>query len=121
MLPANSAKAYGHLKASALSKLYGQPAIMHSADGCGATRWLEVLTHLQASSGSIRCWSPVAAAVALATLRPNAASPKLIMRVGPVPDAMKPGFHGVRTHWNQGFMAFTSPRRTRIVILMVPE
>ena len=38
-----------------------------------------------------------------------------------MPDAMKPGFHGVRTHWNQGFMAFTSPRRTRIVILMVPE
>ena len=24
---------------------------------------------------------------------------------GPVPDAMKPDFHGVKTHWNQGFMA----------------
>ena len=40
MLSANSAKAYGHLKASALSKLYGQAAITHSAHGCGATGWL---------------------------------------------------------------------------------
>ena len=51
MLSANSAKAHGHLKVSAPSKLYGQAAIMHSAD-CGATGWPEVLTHLQASSGS---------------------------------------------------------------------
>ena len=49
MLSANSAKAYGHLKASALSKLYGQAAITHSARGCGATGWLGVLTHRQAN------------------------------------------------------------------------
>jgi hypothetical protein len=39
---------------------------------------------------------------------------------GPVPDAMKPDFQGVRTHWNQGFMAFRKARRTRIVMLMIP-
>ena len=33
---------------------------------------------------------------------------------------MKPGFQGVRTHWNRGFMAFRQARRTRIVMLMVP-
>ncbi len=37
------------------------------------------------------------------------------------PDAMKPDFQGVRTHWNQGFMAFQPPRRTRIAMLMVLE
>jgi len=37
MLRANSAKAYGYLKAPAPSKLYGQAAIAHSADGCGDT------------------------------------------------------------------------------------
>jgi hypothetical protein len=55
MLPASSAKAYGYLKASAPSKLYGQAAIMHSFDNCGgfpATGRLEVLTRLQAGSGS---------------------------------------------------------------------
>ena len=37
MLSANSAKAYGHLKVSALSKLYGQAAITHSAwPTCGS-------------------------------------------------------------------------------------
>jgi hypothetical protein len=44
----------------------------------------------------------------------------LIMKIGPLPDAMKPRIHGVRTHWIQGFMAFQSTRRTRIVMLMVP-
>jgi hypothetical protein len=39
----------------------------------------------------------------------------------PEPDAMKPGFEGVRTHWNRGFMAFRLALRTRIVMLMVPE
>jgi hypothetical protein len=43
------------------------------------------------------------------------------MRVGSVPDAMKPDFHGVRTPWNPGFMAFRQARRRRIVMLMVPE
>jgi hypothetical protein len=28
------------------------------------------------------------------------------------PDAMKPGFHGVRTHWIRGFMAFQRPQPT---------
>jgi hypothetical protein len=26
--------------------------------------------------------------------------------IGPLPDAMEPGFHGVRTPWIRGFMAF---------------
>jgi hypothetical protein len=60
MLPASSAKAYGYLKVSAPSKLYGQAAIMHSFDNCGgfpATGRLEVLTRLQAGSGSAsRSW-----------------------------------------------------------------
>jgi hypothetical protein len=42
------------------------------------------------------------------------------MKIGPPPDAMKPGIHGVRAHWIQGFMAFQSARRTRIAMLMVP-
>ena len=33
---------------------------------------------------------------------------------------MKPGFQGVGTHWNQGFMTFRKARRTRIVMLMIP-
>jgi hypothetical protein len=37
-----------------------------------------------------------------------------------LPDALDPGFHGVRTHWIGGFMAFRLVRRTRIVRLMVP-
>jgi hypothetical protein len=28
------------------------------------------------------------------------------MKVSPAPDAMKPDFQGVTTHWNRGFMAF---------------
>jgi len=51
MLSANSAKAYGHLKASAPSKLYGQAAITHSADGCGDTGWPEVLAELRHQPG----------------------------------------------------------------------
>jgi hypothetical protein len=34
---------------------------------------------------------------------------------------MKPGFHCVRTHWIRGFIVFPLARRTRIVMLMVPE
>jgi hypothetical protein len=41
------------------------------------------------------------------------------MKAGPVVDAMKPDFQGVRTHWNQGFMTFRKARRTRIVMLMI--
>jgi hypothetical protein len=38
----------------------------------------------------------------------------------PEPDALKPGFHGVRAHWNRGFMAFRLARRTRTVMPVVP-
>jgi hypothetical protein len=40
--------------------------------------------------------------------------------LAPLPDALKPGFHCVRTHWIRGFMAFELARRTWIVMLMVP-
>jgi hypothetical protein len=50
------------------------------------------------------------------------------MKIGPLPDAarrlpdaLEPGFHCARTHWIRGFMAFQPVRRTRIVMLMVPE
>jgi hypothetical protein len=45
---------------------------------------------------------------------------KLIMKTGLLPDALDPGFHCVRTHWIQGFMAFQLARRTRSVMLTVP-
>jgi hypothetical protein len=44
----------------------------------------------------------------------------LIMKIRPLPDAVKPGFHCVRTHWIRGFMTFLLARRTRIVLLVVP-
>jgi hypothetical protein len=34
-----------------------------------------------------------------------------LMTIGPLPDAMKPGIHCVRTHWIRGFMAFQLVRR----------
>ena len=43
----------------------------------------------------------------------------LIMTIGPLPDAMKPGFHCVRTHWIRGFITFQRARRSRMVMLMV--
>ena len=45
---------------------------------------------------------------------------KLIMKIGPLPDAMEPGFHCVRAHCIRGFMAFQLARRTRSVLLVVP-
>jgi len=33
---------------------------------------------------------------------------------------MKPGVHGVRTHWIRGFMTFRRVRDAQIVMLMVP-
>jgi len=30
--------------------------------------------------------------------------------IGLLPDAMKPGTHGVKTHWIRGFMAFQLAR-----------
>jgi hypothetical protein len=44
----------------------------------------------------------------------------LIVKIGPLPDALKPGIHCVRTHWIRGFIAFQLVRRTRAVMLMVP-
>ena len=41
------------------------------------------------------------------------------MKIGPLPDVMKPGFHCVRTHWIRGFMAFQMARRTPVLMLMV--
>jgi len=51
----------------------------------------------------------------------DAASLKLIMKIGPLPDALDPGFHGAWTPWNPGFMAFQMRWRTRIVRRMVLE
>jgi hypothetical protein len=39
---------------------------------------------------------------------------------GRLTDAMDPGFHGVRTPWIRGFMAFRLARRTQTAMLMVP-
>jgi hypothetical protein len=44
----------------------------------------------------------------------------LLMTIGLLPDAVKPGFHCVTTHWIRGFMAFRLARRTRTVMPMVP-
>ena len=44
----------------------------------------------------------------------------LIMKIGPLPDAMEPDIHCVRTHWIRGFIAFRLARRARTVVLMVP-
>ena len=44
----------------------------------------------------------------------------MIMTIGPLPDAMEPGIHCVRTYWIRGFMAFQLVRRTGTVRLMVP-
>ena len=42
------------------------------------------------------------------------------MKIGLLPDAMKPGIHCVGTHWIRGFMAFSLARCARAVMLMVP-
>jgi hypothetical protein len=44
----------------------------------------------------------------------------LIMEIGPLPDALKPGFDCVRTRWIRGFIVSRLARRTRNVVLMVP-
>jgi hypothetical protein len=46
---------------------------------------------------------------------------KLIVRVSSAANRMKPGFQGLRTRWIRGFIAFRPFRRTRIVMLIVPE
>jgi len=45
---------------------------------------------------------------------------RVFIAFGPLPDAVKPGFHCARTHWIRGFIAFQLARGTRIVRLMVP-
>jgi hypothetical protein len=44
----------------------------------------------------------------------------LILTIGLLPDAMKPGIHCVRTHWIRGFMTFQLAWRIGTVMLMVP-
>jgi hypothetical protein len=41
------------------------------------------------------------------------------MTIRLLPDALEPGFHGVRTRWIRGFMTFQRARRTRTVLLAV--
>ena len=54
------------------------------------------------------------------SLQQNAAQLMLIMTIGPLPDALEPGFHCARTHWIRGFIAFQLARRARATVLMVP-
>jgi hypothetical protein len=53
-------------------------------------------------------------------LQQNAAELMLIMTIGPLPDALDPGFHCVRTAVDPGFIAFQLVRRIWTVVLMVP-
>ena len=48
------------------------------------------------------------------------AAAELIMKIGPLPDALEPGFHCVRTQWIRGFMASQLAWRARSVMLTVP-
>ena len=50
----------------------------------------------------------------------SAAWLKLIMRLGPLPDDLKPDIHCVRTraHWNRGFMGFQLAQLTQTVMPM---
>jgi hypothetical protein len=41
-------------------------------------------------------------------------------QIGLLPDALDPGFHCVRTHWIQAFMALQLARHARTVMLMMP-
>ena len=43
----------------------------------------------------------------------------MIMTIGLLPDAVKPGIHCVRAQWIWGFIAFWLARRTPTVVLMV--
>jgi hypothetical protein len=56
----------------------------------------------------------------LSTTAPHSDQLMLIMTIGQLPDAMKPGIHCARTHWIQGFMTFQLARSMRIAMLMVP-
>ena len=50
----------------------------------------------------------------------SANNPGVNMKIGPLPDALEPGVHCVKTCWIRGFMAFRLARRTRSVMLTVP-
>ena len=43
----------------------------------------------------------------------------MIMKIGLLPDAVKPRIHCARTHWIRGFMTFRPAWRARTVVLMV--
>jgi hypothetical protein len=46
------------------------------------------------------------------------------MRIGPLPDAMDPGFQCVRAQWIRGFIAFELARAAwtvRLMVLTCPE
>ena len=51
---------------------------------------------------------------------PRMPLPRMPLPRMPLPDALDSGFHGVRTRWIRGFMAFQLARCTRVVRLMVP-
>jgi hypothetical protein len=57
--------------------------------------------------------------VTSASPAPFSGQRKLIMTIGPLPDVMESGFHGVRTRWIRGFMAFKRLRPASTVMLMV--
>jgi hypothetical protein len=65
--------------------------------------------------------SPLPNAAGTPPERCRDASRTLPDAAGRLPDALKPGIHGVRTHWIRGFMAFQLARYTRTVLLTVPE
>ena len=61
--------------------------------------------------------------MASAWLRPvvSVRSRRTAVTGGPhLPDAMEPGFHRARTHWNRGLIAFQLVRRIQAALLMVP-
>ncbi|MGH3163344.1 MAG: hypothetical protein ACRDOC_15790 [Streptosporangiaceae bacterium] len=41
-----------------------------------------------------------------------------MIKIGPLPDALEPGFQCVRTHWNRGFITFQLAWRTPTVVPM---
>jgi hypothetical protein len=58
---------------------------------------------------------------ALANASPRRRTPAgRLPDAGRRPDALKPGIHCARTHWIRGFMAFQLAQHARTVMLMVP-
>jgi hypothetical protein len=54
---------------------------------------------------------------AFMSLQLNAAKLELIMKFGPLPDALKPDIQCVRTHWNRGFSVWPTARLRGCVVL----